>query len=93
LDINNMPTYTFQNKKTKEVYDIVMTYDEFVKYNRKRSVERILKPAKVFRLNDGGAESQFREWCHQSAGDIDTSKSNNFRQSKEEYLFSDVKDK
>ena len=87
-----MPTYTFKNKKTKEVYDIVMTYDEFLKYSKKRTVERILKPTALANLSNG-TEGSFRDWCHQPADDIDTSKSHNFKQSKEEYLFSDVEDK
>ena len=89
-----MPTYTFRNKKTKEVYDVVMSYEELLKYRKKRNIEQGLQPYKVFRLNDmGGPEDSFREWCRQPADNIDTSKSNNFRQSKKEYLYSDVKDK
>ena len=89
-----MPTYTFRNKKTKEVYDVVMSYEELLKYRKKRNIEQVLQPYKVFRLNDmGGTEDSFREWCRQPADNIDTSKSNNFRQSKKEYLYSDVKDK
>ena len=89
-----MPTYTFKNKKTKNEYDIVMSYEEFLKYKKKRSVEQVFRPYKVFRVNDiSGTESQFRDWCRQPADDIDTSKSDNFRQSKKEYLYSDVKDK
>jgi len=41
----------------------------------------------------GGPEDTFRQWCRQEATDIDTSKSKNFRNSKKEYLYSDVKDK
>ena len=47
-----------------------------------------------FRLNDmGGPEDQFREWCKQPETDIDTSKSNNFRHSKEEYMYGGKSDK
>ena len=93
LDID-MPTYTFRNKKTKEVYDIVMSYEDLLKYRKKRNVEQVFQPYKVFRLNDmGGKESEFRDWCKQPADDIDISKSNNFRQSKEEYMYGDKKDK
>ena len=41
----------------------------------------------------GGPEDRFREWCKQDPGDVDTSKSFNFRNSKKEYLFSDKEDK
>ena len=78
-----MPIYSFKNKKTNEVYDLTLSYDEMLKYKRKRNVEYILSAPKVFRLNDmGGKESEFRDWCKQSPDDIDVSKSNNFRQSK-----------
>tara|TARA_Y100001938_G_C8091984_1_gene435583 strand:- start:957 stop:1238 length:282 start_codon:yes stop_codon:yes gene_type:complete len=93
LDIN-MPTYTFKNKKTKEVYDMVMSYEDLLKYRKKRNIEQVFQPYKVFRLNDmGGPEDRFREWCKQDPGDVDTSKSFNFRNSKKEYLFSDKEDK
>ena len=49
-----MPTYTFRNKKTKEVYDIVMSYEDLLKYRKKRNVEQVFQPYKVFRLNDMG---------------------------------------
>ena len=94
LDINRMPVYSFKNKKTNEVYDLTLSYDEMLKYKSKRNVEYIFSAPKVFRLNDvGGKESQFRDWCKQPADDIDISKSNNFRQSKKEYLYGDKKDK
>ena len=89
-----MPTYTFRNKKTKEVYDIVMSYEDLLKYRKKRNVEQVFQPYKVFRLNDmGGPEDSFREWGLQDSKDIDTSKSFNFRNSKEEYLFGNEEDK
>ena len=54
----------------------------------------MFQPYKVFRLNDmGGPEDSFREWCLQDSKDIDTSKSFNFRNSKEEYLFGNEEDK
>lgn len=87
-----MPTYTFRNKKTNEIYNIVLTYEEFLKYKKKRSIERIFSAPALTNLSSG-AEGSFREWCRQPADNIDTSKSNNFRQSKEEYLYSNVKDK
>jgi hypothetical protein len=40
----------------------------------------------------GGPEDSFRQWCRQPESDIDTSKSNNFRNSKKEYLYSNAKD-
>ena len=89
-----MPTYTFRNKKTKEVYDIVMSYEDLLKYRKKRNVEQVFQRYKVFRLNDmGGPEDSFREWCLQDSKDIDTRKSFNFRISKEEYLFGNEEDK
>ena len=94
LDINRMPVYSFRNKKTNEIYDLTLSYDEMLKYKKKRNVEYILSAPKIFRLNDlGGKESEFRDWCKQPADDIDISKSNNFRQSKNEYLYGDEKDK
>ena len=66
----------------------------FLKYRKKRNVEQVFQPYKVFRLNDmGGPEDSFREWCLQDSKDIDTSKSFNFRNSKEEYLFGNEEDK
>tara|TARA_S200000501_G_scaffold256859_2_gene240711 strand:+ start:846 stop:1115 length:270 start_codon:yes stop_codon:yes gene_type:complete len=89
-----VPIYTFKNKKTKEVYDMVMSYEDLLKYRKKRNIEQVFQPYKVFRLNDmGGPEDSFREWCKQEATDIDTSKSFNFRNSKEEYLFGNEEDK
>jgi hypothetical protein len=89
-----MPVYSFRNKKTNEVYDLTLSYDEMLKYKNKQNVEYILSAPKVFRLNDiGGTESQFRDWCKQPADDIDVSKSKNFRQSKKEYLYGDKKDR
>ena len=84
----------FRNKKTKEVYDMVMSYEDLLKYRKKRNIEQVFQPYKVFRLNDmGGPEDSFREWCLQDSKDIDTSKSFNFRNSKEEYLFGNEEDK
>jgi len=89
-----MPTYTFKDLKTGEEFDKVMSYEDMLKYKKKKDIEYVIKPFKVFRLNDmGGPEDTFRQWCRQEATDIDTSKSNNFRNSKNDYLFSDVKDK
>ena len=89
-----MPVYSFRNKKTNEVYDLTLSYDEMLKYKKKRNVEYIFSAPKIFRLNDlGGKESEFRDWCKQPADDIDISKSNNLRQSKEEYMYGDKKDK
>ena len=89
-----MPTYTFRDLKTGEEFDKVMSYEDMLKYKKKKDIEYVIKPFKVFRLNDmGGPEDTFRQWCRQEATDIDTSKSNNFRNSKNDYLFSDVKDK
>ena len=83
-----MPVYRFKNKETNEVYDKVMSYDDMMKYRRKRHIEQVFVAPKIFRLNDmGGPEDQFREWCKQPETDIDTSKSNNFRHSKEEYMY------
>ena len=89
-----MPTYTFKDLQTGEEFDKVMSYEDMLKYKKKKNIEYVIKPFKVFRLNDmGGPEDTFRQWCRQEATDIDTSKSNNFRNSKNDYLFSDVKDK
>tara|TARA_B100002019_G_scaffold267853_1_gene259229 strand:- start:299 stop:568 length:270 start_codon:yes stop_codon:yes gene_type:complete len=89
-----MPTYTFRDLKTGEEFDKVMSYEDMLKYKKKKDIEYVIKPFKVFRLNDmGGPEDTFRQWCRQEATDIDTSKSKNFRNSKKEYLYSDVKDK
>ena len=89
-----MPIYSFKDKKTKKVYDLTLSYEEMLKYRKKRNVEYILPAPKVFRLNDlGGAESQFRDWVKQDPDDIDVSKSKNFRQSKKEYLYGDKEDK
>ena len=89
-----MPTYTFKDLQTGEEFDKVMSYEDMLKYKKKKDIEYVIKPFKVFRLNDmGGPEDTFRQWCRQEATDIDTSKSNNFRNSKNDYLFSDVKDK
>tara|TARA_X000001388_G_scaffold64784_1_gene51058 strand:+ start:1297 stop:1566 length:270 start_codon:yes stop_codon:yes gene_type:complete len=89
-----MPTYTFKDLKTGKEFDKVMSYEDMIKYKKKKHIEYVIKPFKVFRLNDmGGPEDTFREWCKQEATDIDTSKSKNFRNSKNDYLYSDVKDK
>jgi len=89
-----MPTYTFKDLQTGEEFDKVMSYEDMLKYKKKKNIKYVIKPFKVFRLNDmGGPEDTFRQWCRQEATDIDTSKSNNFRNSKNDYLFSDVKDK
>ena len=37
-----MPIYSFKNKKTNEVYDLTLSYEEMLKYKRKRNVEYIL---------------------------------------------------
>tara|TARA_R100000654_G_scaffold36004_2_gene61551 strand:- start:1032 stop:1301 length:270 start_codon:yes stop_codon:yes gene_type:complete len=89
-----MPTYTFRNKKTQKEYDKFMSYEEMIEYKKKPNIEYVIKPFKVFRLNDmGGPEDRFRQWCRQPEADIDTSKSKNFRNSKEEYLNSNAEDK
>jgi hypothetical protein len=89
-----MPTYTFKDLKTGEEFDKVMSYEDMLKYKKKKNIEYVIKPFKVFRLNDmGGPEDSFRQWCRQPEGDIDTSKSKNFRNSKKEYLYSNAKDK
>tara|TARA_R100000655_G_scaffold637_2_gene2716 strand:+ start:343 stop:612 length:270 start_codon:yes stop_codon:yes gene_type:complete len=89
-----MPVYSFRNTKTKEVYDLILSYDEMLKHKKKRNVEYILSAPKIFRLNDmGGPEDQFREWVKQDPDDIDVNKSHNFRQSKKEYLYGDKEDK
>ena len=89
-----MPTYTFKDLKTGEEFDKVMSYEDMLKYKKKKNIEYVIKPFKVFKLNDmGGPEDNFREWCKQEATDIDTSKSFNFRNSKEEYLFGNEEDK
>tara|TARA_R100001463_G_scaffold45309_3_gene93524 strand:+ start:935 stop:1201 length:267 start_codon:yes stop_codon:yes gene_type:complete len=88
-----MPIYSFRNKKTNEVYDLTLSYEEMLKYKRKKNIEYILSAPKVFRLASDSSENNFRDWCKQAPDDIDVSKSNNFRQSKNEYLFSDKKDK
>ena len=89
-----MPLYTFRNTETNEVYDKIMSYDDMMKYRRKKHIEQVLVAPKIFRLNDmGGPEDQFREWCRQPETDVDTRKSNNFRQSKKEYLYGDKNDK
>ena len=88
-----MPVYSFKNTKTKEVYDLTLSYEEMLKYKKKRNIEYIFSAPKVFRLGSDSKENNFREWCKQPPDDIDVSKSNNFRQSKNEYLFSDKKDK
>lgn len=89
-----MPTYTFKDLKTGKEFDKVMSYEDMIKYKKKKHIEYVIKPFKVFRLNDmGGPEDTFREWCKQEATDIDTSKSFNFRNSKEEYLFGNEEDK
>jgi hypothetical protein len=79
-----MPTYTFKDLKTGEEFDKVMSYEDMLKYKKKKNIEYVIKPFKVFRLNDmGGPEDSFRQWC---------SKSKNFRNSKKEYLYSNAKD-
>ena len=93
LDIK-VPVYSFKNKKTNEVYDLTLSYEEMLKYKKKRNVEYILSAPKIFRLNDmGGPEDSFREWCRQPEKDVDTSKSKNFRNSKKDYLYSNAQDK
>ena len=89
-----MPTYTFKDLKTGEEYDKVMSYEDMLKYKKKPNIEYVFKAPKIFRLNDmGGPEDSFREWVKQSPDDVDISKSNNFRQSKKEYLYGDKEDK
>lgn len=89
-----MPTYTFKDLKTGEEFDKVMSYEDMLKYKKKKNIEYVIKPFKIFRLNDmGGPEDSFRQWCRQPEADIDTSKSKNFRNSKKEYLYSNAKDK
>ena len=89
-----MPTYTFKDLQTGKEFDKVMSYEDMLKYKKKKNIEYVIKPFKVFRLNDmGGPEDTFRQWCKQEATDIDTSKSKNFRNSKNDYLYSNVKDK
>ena len=38
-----MPIYTFKNKKTNEVYDKIMTYDELQLYVKDKDIEQIFK--------------------------------------------------
>jgi len=45
-----MPTYRFRNKKTNEVYDSVMSYDDMLKYRKKRNIEQVFVAPKIFRL-------------------------------------------
>ena len=49
-----MPVYRFRNKETNEVYDKVMSYDDMMKYRRKRHIEQVFVAPKIFRLNDMG---------------------------------------
>lgn len=89
-----MPTYRFRNKKTNEVYDTFMSYEQMLKHRKKRNIEQVFVAPKIFRLNDmGGPEDQFREWCKMKPDEIDTSKSKNFRQSKKEYMYGYKEDK
>ena len=49
-----MPVYRFRNKETNEVYDKVMSYDDMMKYRRKRHIEQVFVAPKIFRLYDMG---------------------------------------
>ena len=49
-----MPTYTFKDLKTGEEFDKVMSYEDMLKYKKKKNIEYVIKPFKVFRLNDMG---------------------------------------
>tara|TARA_R100000995_G_scaffold84689_2_gene64282 strand:- start:1653 stop:1931 length:279 start_codon:yes stop_codon:yes gene_type:complete len=61
-----MPIYTFKNKKTNEVYDKIMTYDELQLYVKDKDIEQIFK-INITRYSDnGGYKDQFTDWAASS---------------------------
>jgi len=62
-----MPLYTFIDKNTNEEYDKIMSYEQLIKYIKKKHIEQVFK-IKTTRYSDSnGMKDQFTDWCKEQA--------------------------